>query len=451
MNVNRINILKNLPVGNGPIVYWMSRDQRIDDNWAVVFGMELAKEKGQSIVIIFNLVPSFLGATYRHYHFLLKGLTEVQSRCSELNIPFKLIIGNPIETIPLFLDEIKAGALITDFDPLKNKRIWKQCIAEKISKPFYEVDAHNIVPILFASNKLEFAAYTYRPKVTKLLPYFLDEYPEIEIQNNNFHLDTELIEPETILNKLEIDKNVLEVPNILPGSIAAWNTLCNFIEKKLSKYNELRNNPNFDFQSNLSPYLHFGQISAQRIAIEIKKLNVEDENTKAFLEELIVRKELSDNYCYYCPDYDNIKGFPEWAIINYREHLDDEREYVYNLEQFETAQTHEDLWNAAQTEMVRTGKMHGYMRMYWAKKILEWTENPSKAQNIAIYLNDKYSIDGRDPNGYTGIAWSIGGVHDRPWAKRPVFGKIRYMNLNGAMRKFDVPLYIKNNLSTGLF
>lgn len=451
MNQNRINIIKNKSIQNGPIVYWMSRDQRIEDNWALIFAIEIAKEKNQPVVIVFNLVKSFLDATYRHFHFMLHGLKEVQIQSDEYNIPFKLLFGNPIDNIPNFLNEISAGALITDFDPLKIKKFWKTKIAEKINIPFYEVDAHNIVPITYASEKMEFAAYTYRPKVTKLLPYFLEEFPKLEKQQYNIDVGSTKIDPITILFELEIDNNVREIQDISPGGDAAINVLENFIDGNLHKYNELRNNPNFDYQSGLSPYLHFGQISAQRIALEIKKTNIEDDNTKAFLEELIVRRELSDNYCYYCSDYDNNNGFPDWAKNTLDEHTRDERDFVYSLEQFEKAQTHEDLWNAAQMEMVNTGKMHGYMRMYWAKKILEWTKDTTEAQKIAIYLNDKYSLDGRDPNGYTGIAWSIGGVHDRPWTERPVFGKIRYMNLNGAMRKFDVSQYIQNHLQSKLF
>lgn len=451
MNQNRINIIKNKSIQSGPVVYWMSRDQRIEDNWALIFAIEIAKEKNQPVVILFNLVTSFLNATYRHYHFMLNGLKEVQIKANEYNIPFTLLKGNPIINIPNYLEEIGASALITDFDPLKIKRYWKTKIAEKINISMIEVDAHNIVPITYASDKLEFAAYTYRPKITKMLPYFLEEFPCLDKQQKFIDVNSTIIEPNSILSELEIDKSVKEIQKITPGGTAAANELQNFIEKKLNKYNDLRNNPNFDYQSGLSPYLHFGQISAQRVALEISKLNVKDDNTQAFWEELIVRRELSDNYCYYCLDYDNIMGFPEWARKTIAEHIRDEREFIYSLEQFEKAQTHEDLWNGAQMELVRKGKMHGYMRMYWAKKIFEWSKDPAEAQKVAIYLNDKYSLDGRDPNGYTGIAWSVGGVHDRPWTERPIFGKIRYMNLNGAMRKFNVNQYIQNNLQSKLF
>ena len=202
-----------------------------------------------------------------------------------------------------------------------------------------------------------------------------------------------------------------------------------FLQTKLALYAEKRNDPNQKGQSDLSPYLHFGHLSAQRIALEVRKNSKDLDSKRAFLEELIVRRELSDNYCFYNPHYDRFEGFPAWAQKTLNEHRRDTRDYLYNQEQFENGLTHDPLWNAAQMEMVRKGKMHGYLRMYWAKKILEWTPSPEEAQRIAIYLNDKYELDGRDPNGYTGIAWSIGGVHDRAWGERPVFGKIRLYEL----------------------
>jgi deoxyribodipyrimidine photo-lyase len=218
------------------------------------------------------------------------------------------------------------------------------------------------------------------------------------------------------------------------------------LDSKLIHYDDTRNDPTQDGQSNLSPYLHFGQLSAQRVALEVRMHPVPDAEKEAFLEELLVRRELSDNFCFYNPSYDSVAGFPEWAQKTLKAHRSDPREYRYSAEELEQGLTHDSLWNAAQMEMVRRGKMHGYMRMYWAKKILEWSQSPDEALNIATYLNDKYELDGRDPNGYTGIAWSIGGVHDRAWQERPIFGKIRYMSHRGAQRKFDVQAYVKQHL-----
>jgi len=270
---------------------------------------------------------------------------------------------------------------------------------------------------------------------------FLDEFPELEKQKISLDLNEEMIQPDKILKGLNVDRNVKIVSEFIAGEFYAEQILFDFIENKLSRYNEFHNNPNYNVQSNLSPYLHFGQISSQKIVMEFYKRNLNDKSAKAFLEEIVVRRELSDNYCYYNQNYDNFRGFPAWSQQTLNDHKKDPREYTYNIEDFEQAKTHDKLWNSAQTEMLETGKMHSYLRMYWAKKILEWTTTPETAQQIAIYLNDKYSLDGRDPNGYTGIAWSIGGVHDRAWFERPIFGKIRYMNLNGAAKKFDITQY----------
>ena len=216
-----------------------------------------------------------------------------------------------------------------------------------------------------------------------------------------------------------------------------------FLETRLEGYAERRNDPLLDGQSGLSPYLHFGQLSAQRVALEARKSPCLRPDLEAFLEELIVRRELADNYCFYNENYDSAEGFPRWGRETLKAHERDRRDALYTHTDFETARTHEDLWNAAQNQLVRTGKLHGYLRMYWAKKILEWSPSPADALRTAIALNDRFSLDGRDPNGYAGCAWAIGGVHDRPWRERPVYGKIRYMNRNGAKRKFDVAAFVE--------
>lgn len=442
MKQERIRLLQKGEETNGPVIYWMSRDQRVHDNWALLFAQHFAIEKKRPLAVVFNLVPDFLEAAIRQYGFMFKGLKQVETELRKYNIPFFLLSGKPENEIPKFLKRINASILISDFDPLRIKRIWKREIAKKISIPFYEVDAHNIVPCLFVSNKVEYGAYTIRPKIHKVLMEFLDEFPELTKMKKS-ELSSDVIDWGKIENSLNINRDVKEVNWIKPGEKAANESLHNFLQNKFEKYNELRNDPTKDGQSNLSPYIHFGQISAQRIAIEVQKFNGNKESEKSFLEELIVRRELADNFCYFNPKYDSFDGFHDWAKTTLNLHRKDKRDFIYSLNQFENSETHDSLWNAAQNEMVTTGKMHGYMRMYWAKKILEWSKSPEDAMKITIYLNDKYELDGRDPNGYTGIAWSIGGVHDRAWFERPVYGKIRYMNRNGAKKKFDVNAYIK--------
>ena len=443
INPHRVNLLQDGEKKRGPVIYWMSRDQRVHDNWALLFAQNLAKENNSELAIVFNLVPDFLKATIRQYGFMLKGLQQVEKELGKYNIAFFLLWGKPDEMISKFIKENNVSIIVSDFDPLRIKRIWKKDLAKKIYIPFYEVDAHNIVPCKYVSQKVEFAAYTIRPKIHKALPEFLDEFPKLSQMKKPESLTSEKIDWKEIDKNLKIDFSVKEVDWLTSGEKEARKSLQKFIQYKLDNYDEQRNDPIIDAQSNLSPYLHFGQISAQRVVLEINKLKNHSRSTEAFLEELIVRRKLSDNYCYYNAKYDSFDGFPEWAKKTLNEHRKDKREFVYSLKQFEESRTHEDLWNAAQKQLVKTGKLHGYMRMYWAKKILEWSKSPEDALKTAIYLNDKYELDGRDPNGYVGCAWSIGGVHDRAWTERKVFGKIRYMNYNGCKRKFDVETYIK--------
>jgi deoxyribodipyrimidine photo-lyase len=446
MNLKRLRLLQSGSESNGPVIYWMSRDQRAHDNWALLYAQQFALEKKRPLVVVFNLVPDFLEATIRQYGFMLKGLQELESELRKYSIPFFLLKGDPKKEFPKFITDNNASVLIADFDPLRIKRIWKKEVANKITIPFYEVDAHNVVPCLLVSKKLEFAAYTIRPKVHKLMPEFLDEFPSVKKMKKIESLTSDNIDWEMAVASLKINRDVKEVDWIKPGETAAAKTLKDFLENRLERYAEDRNDPNKNALSNLSPYLHFGQISAQRVALISQQFYKNDPSAEVFLEELIVRRELSDNFCYFNQKYDSFDGFHDWAKETLNLHRKDKREFIYSLEDFEKANTHEDLWNAAQKELLISGKLHGYMRMYWAKKILEWSESPEEALRIAIYLNDKYELDGRDPNGYVGCAWAIGGVHDRAWAERKVFGKIRYMNRNGATRKFDVYSYVKRHL-----
>lgn len=438
----RITALKEGNSENkGPVVYWMSRDQRVQHNWAFLFSLQFANASNRPLTVVFALAQSFPNANARHYHFLVEGLKEVEKELSRLGVSFRVLQGEPSEKLSQFLDEVTASVLVSDFDPLKIKRDWKIAVNQSSSINHFEVDAHNIVPCRVASAKLEFGAYTIRPKIKKLLPKFLgkfSEIPSILIKSKG-----EKVDWDSVWHWLNPIPLVPPVSWLKPGSAAAHAELSNFITNKLAGYSKSRNNPLLDGQSNLSPYLHFGQISAQQVVLEVLKSNAPEVDKSAFLEELIVRRELSDNFCFYSPEYDATSSFHNWAQLTHNAHRNDEREYIYSREQFENGQTHDQLWNAAQLEMVVKGKMHGFMRMYWAKKILEWTQSPEDAMQVAIYLNDKYSLDGRDPNGYAGIAWSIGGVHDRAWNERPVFGKIRYMNYNGCKRKFNVDGYIK--------
>lgn len=414
----------------------MQRDQRLHDNWALLRAKELALESGSPLGIVFNLVPQFLNAPWRAYQFMLEGLKEVEAAARAHGIAFFLTLGDPAEEIPALAKRLKVGAVVTDFNPLRMPLQWKSAVTKHLDVLFEEVDAHNIVPCWIASPKLEFAAYTLRPKLHRLLPEWLTEFPRLKTHPHAWPHEPKAVDWETAIQSLSIDHSVKPVEWIKPGEHAAQLTLKDFLKHRLARYDEGRNDPTEAAQSDLSPYLHYGQLAPQRVALLTQ-------DHPAFFEELVVRRELSDNFCYYNPHYDRFEGFHEWAQKTLNEHRSDPRTHLYCLKEFEEARTHDALWNAAQRQMVETGKMHGYLRMVWAKKILEWTASPEEALRIAIHLNDKYELDGRDPNGYVGVAWSIGGVHDRAWNEREIFGKIRFMSTEACKRKFDVEAYIE--------
>ena len=446
LNVNpaRTRPLNTHEYRGGDVAYWMSRDQRSRDNWALLFAQERALEFGVPLFVIFCLVPSFLNATLRQYGFMLRGLREVEEQLAGHGIPLALTHGEPGEEVPRFIRDKNIGFLVTDFDPLRIKRCWKEEVINRIDVPCIEIDAHNVVPCWEASPKQEYAAYTIRPKIQRKLEVFLEPFPELMPHPHGAVQKRTAIDWNGVLQKLPLDRSVQEVSWLSPGMQAAEERLYAFTNEGLQRYDRDRNDPNLHGQSDLSPYFHFGQLSPQRAALEVQESGAADDAKASYLEELIVRRELSDNFCLYNESYDSFDGFPSWAQKTLHEHRVDARPYNYGRKSLERGETHDDLWNAAQKEMVMRGKMHGYMRMYWTKKILEWTGSPEEALNIALYLNDRYELDGRDPNGYTGVAWSIGGVHDRAWGERDIFGKIRYMSYNGCRSKFDVKKYVSS-------
>lgn len=474
----RVLLLNTKPSGDGPVVYWMDRDMRIDDNWAFIHAQNLARNRKVPLLIVYNLVVNFLGGNYHQWDFKVKALQEIEQSCHEKNISFFLIIDTDGKQTPelfiRFCNDYSVAAVVTDCSPLRIQRSWKNEIAKKIACEMIMVDAHNIIPVWIASEKQEYGAYTLRPKIHKLLPEFMDEFPLIKKHPYNYSKKIPVINWNDLMTHDQGTSITKPVDWITPGEHAAKKALSHFVNSKLDHYADKRNDPLADAQSNMSPYLHYGMIAPQRIALEIvkhvkipiqqimhalknkAKINPDDDlelidHASAYLEELIIRRELSDNFCWYNEYYDTVESFPEWAKKSHYRFRHDKREYIYTMKQFEHAKTHDELWNAAQMEMILTGKMHGYMRMYWAKKILEWTATPTDAMNIAIYLNDTYELDGRDPNGYAGIAWSIGGVHDRAWFERPIFGQVRYMARSGCEKKFNVKAYIEKWTKPNLF
>ncbi|KAF8760442.1 hypothetical protein HU200_010178 [Digitaria exilis] len=442
---------------SGPVVYWMLRDQRLADNWALLHAASLAAASTPAapLAIAFSLFPRpfLLGARRRQLGFLLRGLRRLAADARSRGLAFFLLEGGPAE-VPALVRRLGASALVADFSPLRPVREALDAVVGELRREaadmaVHQVDAHNVVPVWAASGKLEYSAKTFRSKVSKVMDEYLVEYPEFPALMPWNRQQPDDVDWDVLIDRVCSEaENVPEIDWCEPGEAAAMEVLLGskdgFLTKRLKNYDMSRNDPTKPRAlSCLSPYLHFGHISAQRCALEAKKLrHYGPKSVDAFLEELIIRRELADNFCYYQPHYDSLAGAWEWARNTLMDHAADKREHIYTREQLENAKTFDPLWNASQLEMVHHGKMHGFMRMYWAKKILEWTNGPEEALSVSIYLNDKYHIDGRDPNGYVGCMWSICGLHDQGWKERPVFGKIRYMNYAGCKRKFDVDAYI---------
>ncbi len=438
----RIRFLNEASRGPGPVVYWMQRDQRVGDNWALYHARERARAAGSALHVVFVRMPSYLGARAPHYLFMMRGLREVAGDLGELGIGFHLLEGTPEAVLPGFCRELEAGLLVSDYSPLREPRLWREAVAERVPIAHHEVDAHNVIPPWVVSAKREFAARTLRPKIHRMLAHYRRTVPAIDPMPASRASSGARVDWDALVDALSVAVPAVPRAPVEPGARAAQRAMGAFLDHGLPHYDRRRNDPNAGGQSGLSPYLHFGQLGAGRLIEELLRREEAGADIEAFLEEALVRRELSENFCHYEPRYDRVEAFPQWAKKTLQEHAEDTRDYLYAREEFEAARTHDPLWNAAQRELVVTGKMHGYMRMYWAKKILEWTTSPSEAMEIAIALNDAYSFDGRDPNGYAGIAWSIGGVHDRAFAERRVFGKVRFMNERGSRRKFDVDAYV---------
>lgn len=442
IQTERIQNLNQQPIQNRNwVLYWMQASQRVEFNHALEFAIQQANTRQKPLVVYFGISSQFPEANLRHFQFMLEGLQEVQTELAARRIKMVLRLESPDQGVPALAQQ--ADLVVVDRGYLKIQRAWRQVVAGRIDCLLVQVESDAIVPIETTSDKENYSAGTLRPRIHRQLARFLSPVAPTDpkISGESLEFDSiELKNPAEILANLPIDRNVLPVPEFRGGTSAAKARLELFINQKLVHYPTGRNDPTLDFQSHLSPYLHFGQVSPLFIALET--LAADRPGTDEFLEELIVRRELSLNFVYFNPDYDSFRCLPAWAAQTLREHSHDRREYLYSPAQLERGETHDPYWNAAQQEMVRTGKMHGYLRMYWGKKILEWMPTPEIAFETALRLNNKYELDGRDANGFAGVAWCF-GKHDRAWTERPVFGKIRYMNANGLKRKFDAEAYVR--------
>jgi deoxyribodipyrimidine photo-lyase len=437
--------------GGACVVYWMQRAQRGVDNPALDVAIAAANELQRPVAVFFGLHPKYPNANLRHYAFLVEGLEETKRRIERRGAAF-VLRSYPDHDLLRFCAEVKPCLVVGDENPMREPERWRLSLARDLNVPFWTVDADVVVPSkLFP--KEEYAARTIRPKLQKLLPVFLQRPDNLKARYHWTERNQpggRKITPSRLLDELPLDRSAEPVSQFKGGTAEGRRLLRRFINERLANYETARNQPQIAGTSELSAYLHFGHLGPLTIALAVLDADAPETAKTAFLEELIVRRELAINYVARNPQYDRLAGSPEWGRKTLAEHAADPRPYYYTEAQLEAAETHDPLWNAAQLEMVVTGRMHGYLRMYWAKKILEWTEAPEDAFEIAVRLNDRYELDGRDPNGYAGISWAIGGKHDRPWGPhRPVFGLIRYMSSEGCARKFDVRAYIErvNKLS----
>lgn len=425
------------------VLYWMQRSQRGRDNAALDHAIELGNALRLPVLAAFGLTADYPAAERRHYRFLLDGLLDARDDLAARGVPLVVRLGRPDEVAPAVAAEARPAIVVGDENPLRVGRLWRDRVAERLAVPFRIVDADVVVPTSLFPRQ-EYAARTIRPKIHRLLGEYLRPHanPKARVSWDEAAVPRgEAIDPEGLLDRLGVG-GVGEVPGYRGGTAEALRRLGRFLRDRLPRYADDRNEPTPYATSELSAHLHFGHIGPLTIALAVRDSGAPPGSIDAYLEELIVRRELAINYVARNPDYDRLAGCPAWALKTLAEHAADRRPALYSAARLEAGETDDPLWNASQREMVLTGRMHNYLRMYWAKRILQWTPDPEEAFAIALDLNDRYEMDGRDPNGYVGVAWAIGGLHDRPWPSRPIFGTVRSMSEAGVRRKIDAEAYI---------
>jgi deoxyribodipyrimidine photo-lyase len=442
----RIRLLNDAEIAKGKyVLYWMQQSQRADYNHALEYAAQQANRLGQGVVVAFGLMDDYPEANLRHYRFMLEGLKETRNALARRGINMVVQKGAPAK-VALNLGR-NASLIVCDCGYLRHQKAWREQAGRQADCRVVQVESDVIVPLRVVSNKAEYAARTIRPKIHKHLKDYLADFKPTSVKKSSLNLSIDGIDLKNIdavLQKMKLDRGVPPVTGIFKGgSSQARQVFKSFLHRRLARYVDNRNQPQTDDISHMSPYLHFGQISPLYLALQIQQTDSRLKAAKeSFLEELIVRRELAMNFVNFTSEYDSYKCLPNWARLTLAEHAKDPREYVYTRQQLEDAQTHDEYWNAAMREMKYTGFMHNYMRMYWGKKILEWSKTPEHAFRTALAINNKYFLDGRDANSYTGVAW-VFGVHDRAWFERPIFGKIRYMAASGLERKCDIRGYVQ--------
>jgi len=425
----------------------MQRAQRAMDNPALSAAIRAANLLGKPLLVFFCLLTRHPSANLRHYSFMIEGLEETARRLERMRIGFVLRAGgaSPIAALLRLCREARPSLVVLDENPLRPSDGWRVAAAHELRIPLIAVDADVIVPTALIGRE-HYAARTIRPRLHAQLDRFLHaiETPAVRVPWRTAHGMRSLTASAQLLDEVRVHRSVGRAGSFRGGSGEAMRRLRSFIRGGLAEYGANRNHPELDGTSRLSPYLHFGHIGPHTVAMAVRGSDAPRAVREAFLEQLIVRRELAIDFVRYNPRYDRIETGEPWALATLRKHLRDPRAPRYSAARLEAAETHDDLWNAAQLQMVTGGWMHNHMRMYWAKKILEWSDTPAEAYETALRLNDKYELDGRDPNGYAGVAWAIAGKHDRAWGpERPIYGLIRYMSHASTSRKFDSRAYIE--------
>jgi len=426
------------------IIYWMQASQRVHYNQALETAIRIANKRSLPLLVYFEIRTDFPEANLRHYYFMLQGLQGVKHRLNKMGISMVINIQNSPRYPNLSNLAKDAVMVITDCGYLRFQNEWWEKYAVELPCLMIQIESNVVIPVESASNKEEFALASFRKKMQRLLADYLQPIDMSEPVQSSLNLNIASFPIDDLresVNQLSIDNSVSPSPFFRGGEEEAHVLLDRFIAEKIYRFGTLRNNPALDFLSHMSPYLHFGQISPLYITLKLKA-KAPSEAYRLYIEELIVKRELAINHVFYNDHYDQFKGLPRWARSTLEKHQNDTRKVIYSIAELEHALTGDPYWNAAQQEMMISGKMHGYMRIYWAKKILEWSPTPQEAFQRCLYLNNKYALDGRDPNSYSGIAQCF-GLHDRAWKERPIFGKVRYMDENHLTRKFDMEKYVE--------
>jgi deoxyribodipyrimidine photo-lyase len=442
----RVSVLKDVEPDQDRkyVLYWMQQSQRAAGNPALEYAVRAANELELPVIVGFGLTDRYPDANERHFAFMLEGLSETATALAKRRIKTVARFGSPANVAAELARE--AALVVCDRGYLRHQRQWREQLVENCSVRVVQVEGDVVVPVEHASDKREWAARTLRPKVNAHRETFVRALSATPVRKSSLRLqvhgDCDLRDGTKLLARMDVDRSVRRVDRFRGGRIEARKRLTAFLRTGLVGYADARNDPSQPQASELSPYLHFGQISPVEIAMKVQRSRGSSARDKeAYLEELVTRRELAINFVYFTPDYDTYECLPDWARTTLKQHKPDKRKTIYTRSELEAAETHDPYWNAATKEMLATGYMHNHMRMYWGKKILEWSKTPEYAYDTVLHLNNRYFLDGRDPSSYSNVAW-IFGLHDQAWKERPIFGKVRYMNAGGLERKFDIDAYV---------